>query len=178
MADNITIRTMTPDDCSLYRSLRLKSLADAPDAFGSTLAAEQAYPEQHWRSRLELAAVSDKDLPLLAFAADVPVGLAWAKCDAAAPDVINLYQMWVDPGQRGQGIALAVLDSVVLWAKQRGASVIQLGVANGQEAAVRLYLKAGFTPSGLAEPLREGSPLLSQPMQLMLDPLSGDRRLH
>jgi GNAT superfamily N-acetyltransferase len=178
MHDTITIRSMTPDDVGLYRALRLKSLADAPDAFGSTLAAEEAYPEQHWRVRLELAGASGKDLPLLVFAAGTPIALAWAKCDPASPDVINLYQMWVDPARRGQGIGLALLDSVVLWATQLNASAIQLGVANAQEAAVRMYLKAGFIPFGLAEPLRDGSPLLSQPMRLMLDAVSADRRLH
>jgi GNAT superfamily N-acetyltransferase len=178
MHDHITIRNMTADDSALYRALRLKSLADAPDAFGSTLEAEEAYPEQHWRARLERASVSGKDLPLLVFASGTPIALAWAKCDAASPEVINLFQMWVDPTRRGQGVGLALLDSVVLWATSMKASAVQLGVANGQEAAVRMYLKAGFVPYGLAEPLRDGSPLLSQPMRLMLDAVSADRRLH
>jgi GNAT superfamily N-acetyltransferase len=178
MNNNITIRAMTPDDSALYRALRLKSLAEAPDAFGSTLAAEEAYPALRWRSRLELASSSGNDLPLLVLAEGAPIALAWAQCDAATPSVINLFQMWVDPAQRGQGVGLALLDSVVLWARRMKANAVQLGVASGQEAAVRMYLKAGFIPSGLAEPLREDSPLLSQPMRLLLDPLDAGRRLH
>lgn len=178
MNKEITIRTMTSDDWALYRDLRLKALADAPDAFGSTLEAEQDLPDEHWHTRLERASASGRDLPLMAWADGVPVALAYAKVDADAPGVINLFQMWVDPAHRGQGIALAMLDSVVSWAKSLHATAVQLGVASGQGAAMRIYLKAGFTPSGLAEPLRAGSPLLSQPMRLTLDPLSADPPLH
>lgn len=178
MHNEITIRTITADDWALYRDLRLQALADSPDAFGSTLADEQALADEHWQMRLAAASVSGRDLPLMAWAGAEPVGLGWAKVDAAAPGVINLFQVWVAPSQRGQGIALAMLDCVVLWAKSMQATAVQLGVASGQNAAMRIYLKAGFTPSGLAEPLREGSHLLSQPMRLELDPFSADRPLH
>ena len=178
MNKEITIRAMTSDDWALYRDLRLKALADAPDAFGSTLEAEQDLPDEHWHTRLERASTSGHDLPLMAWADGVPVALAYAKVDAEAPGVINLFQMWVDPAHRGQGIALAMLDSVVSWAKSLHATAVQLGVASGQGAAMRIYLKAGFTPSGLAEPLRAGAHLLSQPMRLTLDPLSADPPLH
>lgn len=178
MNNDITIRTMTAEDWTHYRDVRLRALADAPDAFGSTLEDERGLPDEHWQKRLAAASVSGRDLPLMAWWGGVPVGLAYAKADASAAGVINLFQMWVDPAHRGRGIALAMLDSVMLWAKSIQATALQLGVASGQGAAMRIYLKAGFTPSGLAEPLRPGSQLLSQPMRLEIDPFSADRPLH
>jgi len=168
---------MTAADADLYRALRLASLAEAPDAFGSTLAAEQAYPHDHWHTRLARAEAA-QDLPLLGLVDGVPVALAWAKIDPAGPGVVHLYQMWVEPRQRGQGIGLALLDSVIFWARKLEARAVHLGVATAQGAALRMYVKAGFVPLGLAETLRDGSPLQSQPMRLALDGAQQGRRLH
>jgi len=40
-------------DWETLRQLRLAALADAPDAFASTLEAEVAYPDEVWRQRAE-----------------------------------------------------------------------------------------------------------------------------
>jgi hypothetical protein len=38
-------------DWQALRQLRLRALADAPDAFASTLEAELAFPDEVWRQR-------------------------------------------------------------------------------------------------------------------------------
>ena len=40
-------------DWEALRQLRLRALADAPDAFASTLEAEVAFPAEVWRQRAE-----------------------------------------------------------------------------------------------------------------------------
>ena len=169
-APTYTIRTMQPADWPSYKALRLRALRDAPDAFGSTLAAESPRPDSAWQDRLVAASASGHDLPLFALAADLPVGLLWAKTDAVDAEVVNLFQMWVAPEHRGAGCGRLLLNEAIAWARARGAASVRLGVTIADSAAFRLYTTHGFTPVGAPEPLREGSSLLAQTMQLRLDP--------
>jgi hypothetical protein len=47
------VRQACATDWEVLRELRLWALADAPDAFASTLDQEAAFPEQVWRQRAE-----------------------------------------------------------------------------------------------------------------------------
>jgi len=169
MPSTIAIQEFLPDDWSLYRDLRLAALSDSPDAFGSTLSTELERPPEMWRDRLQAAKTSGLNLPLLAHANAQPAGLVWAKVDGSQHGVINVFQMWVAPEHRGQGIGRALLGCVLAWAKQQAARELHLGVACGDSPAMRLYLSNGFSPFGRTEPLRDGSALQAQRMRLVLD---------
>jgi plasmid stabilization system protein ParE len=69
-----TIRHFLAEEWSAYRALRLRALEDAPDAFGSTLAAESTRPAEEWAARLARAATSGIDHPLVAHVAGQPAG--------------------------------------------------------------------------------------------------------
>ncbi|MEM8511545.1 GNAT superfamily N-acetyltransferase [Massilia sp. MP_M2] len=163
-----TIRNLAPDEWPLYRTMRLRALQDAPDAFGSTLATESDRSPEEWAARLARAATSGIDHALAAEIAGQPVGLAWAKVDADAPALVNLFQMWVAPEARGQGVAAGLLTEAVRWARARGATAMQLGVNCANDAAVRLYARAGFVATGWREPMRPGSDQVEQRMRLVI----------
>ena len=163
-----TICNVTPDAWPAYRALRLRALEDAPDAFGSTLAAESVRPSEEWAARLARAATSGIDHPLVAHVAGQPVGLAWAKVDADDPALVNLFQMWVAPEVRGQGVAAGLLAEALRWARVRGATAMQLGVNCTNDRAVRLYARAGFVATGWQEPMRPGSDQVEQRMRLVI----------
>ena len=131
---------------------------------------ESPRPDSAWQDRLIAASASGHDLPLFALAADLPVGLLWAKTDAVDAEVVNLFQMWVAPEHRGAGCGRLLLNEAIAWARARGAASVRLGVTIADSAAFRLYTTHGFTPVGAPEPLREGASLLAQTMQLRLDP--------
>jgi GNAT superfamily N-acetyltransferase len=164
----IRIRRFTPREWPAYRALRLRSLADAPQAFGSSFAAEEAWAQELWMARLTAAAVSGRDCPLVAEAGDAMLGLLWAKCDAEDAGIVNVFQMWVAPEARGHGVASALLDYSVAWARSIGARLVQLGVVCSNQAAIQLYLRKGFINAGAPEPIRPGSAVLEQTMHLQL----------
>lgn len=171
MSGGIRVRRFTPGEWPAYRALRLRSLADAPHAFGSSLALEQAWAHELWMARLMAAEVSGRDCPLVAesSAADgAMLGLLWAKCDAADAGIVNLFQMWVAPEARGRGAASALVDEALSWARAIGARLVRLGVVVDNQAAIRLYLRKGFRNTGVPAPIRPGSALLEQTMRLTL----------
>lgn len=60
----------------------------------------------------------------------------------------GLYAMWVAPQHRRAGVAAALVEAVVTWARAAGFRRLRLEVADANEAAVRLYERMGFAPTG------------------------------
>lgn len=164
------VRPFEAPEWPLYKTLRLRALVESPDAFGSTFAVEALRTNEQWAVRLAAARASGQDLPLIALSNDVPAGLAWAKADAVNSTNVNLFQMWVAPEQRGQGIGRMLLDAAIHWARQRSSAWLSLGVTCADTPALHLYRNAGFVSVGAPEPLRDGTELQVQNMRLALGP--------
>ena len=143
---------VTPDDWEMWRELRLRSLREDPDAFGSTHDAEAAFDEGTWRSRLDGSAGPS----VLAYCDGMPVGMGagWLY----EPRRLMVVAMWTVPEWRGRGVGRAVLDHVVAWARQRDLQPV-LWVAETNPEARRLYESYGFRADGETSPLRPGSPI-------------------
>jgi ribosomal protein S18 acetylase RimI-like enzyme len=165
-----TLRTVAPGDWPQYRAVRLRALQDAPDAFGSSYAAEEGRADAQWADRVAAACGSGRDRLVLAARAgtDTACGLVWCKLSAADPGRADLFQMWVDPAARGLGIGGALLGDVLAWAARAGAARVCLGVTASNSAAMRLYARHGFRAAGPTALLREGADLRVQPMVLQL----------
>ena len=89
------LRRLTPDDWAVLRDVRLRALADSPDAFGSTLEREQPFDEKEWRRRsVRPVWVAEVD--------GRPVAMAGAFTNDG---VLQVWGMWTDPDHRGQGVA-------------------------------------------------------------------------
>lgn len=164
----VTIRRFEPSEWRVYRDLRLRALADSPNAFGSTYEREVARSDDEWSERLGTGASAQNQMPLVALIGEAPVGLAWGRQDEHEPAVAHLFQVWVSPEHRGRGVGRLLLSAVIAWAKEIGLSTLRLGVTASHPAALHLYRRAGFIDAAPPEPLRPGSSVLSQPMQLAL----------
>lgn len=165
----ISIRPIEPHEWPQYRDIRLHALRDAPDAFGSTWGAEADRADADWAARVQAAAASDRDRVLFAVDGGLACGLVWCKLSATEPGMADLFQMWVAPAARGRGVGQALLAQAIAWAWQTGMRRVRLGVTDADSPAMRLYLAHGFRPVGGLQPLREGSELQMQAMDLDRD---------
>jgi GNAT superfamily N-acetyltransferase len=168
MVDTLSVRPFRSEEWRTYRELRLRALADSPDAFGSTLAAEAGRGDDDWADRLRRGIDPQRSLPLIAEFGDTPIGLAWGRIDDVHSDAANVYQMWVAPSHRRLGAGARLLETIIDWARTRSVRRVVLSVTLGDTSAYRMYIRAGFAPTGAHTPIRPGSGLLAQPMQLVL----------
>jgi ribosomal protein S18 acetylase RimI-like enzyme len=145
-----TVRRLHAGEAALLRDVRLAALRDAPMAFGSTLAREEAFAPDVWATRAAAGAAGDEQV---LFIADPQAGLAMGRLDDDDPSAAALYSMWVAPYARGRGVARALVDAVIAWATERGARTLTTSVAEGNAAAAALYGGAGFADTGRREPL-------------------------
>jgi GNAT superfamily N-acetyltransferase len=144
------VRQARGADWEALRELRLRALADAPDAFASTLEDEAALPKQVWRQRAEGAAASAN---FIACEDGADIGMAAIFAVAAAPGRMHLVGMWVDPPHRRRGVAQALIEQAMRWAEERQAREVILWVTDHNIPARMLYQRVGFQPTGQRQPL-------------------------
>lgn len=168
------IRRIRADEWRELRRLRLRALADAPLAFGSTLAREAAYPDERWIAE-SAGAAGDEHVTVVAAVGDGWVAMARGFPGREDPRCIWLVGVYVEPEWRGNGLAQAVSDGVVEWARARGADEVRLHVADWNGAARRTYERLGFRPTGVKETLPHDASVIETEMRLRLA-TSGDNR--
>jgi len=145
----VLIREAAPDDWPILRDIRLTALADAPDAFASTYAREEAFEQADWLARIVGGGSFLAYLPEID--ASEPVGLAGGF--TPQPGVIELVSMWVRPKARGRGVGAALIAAVTDWAKVSDATVVHLWVSEDNAPACLLYQRCGFVLAGQRQPL-------------------------
>jgi ribosomal protein S18 acetylase RimI-like enzyme len=160
----VSIRPLRAEEWRVLKDLRIRALDDAPDAFGPTAAEARAEPDAYWRSGARDLARAGGLLVLRR--GDAPVGLVSALVDAG--EIGHVGAMWIDPGARGGGLGARLLDAASELLAARGSRAIELWVTEGNERASALYASRGFTPTGVSEPLREGSALRNVQMRKSL----------
>jgi len=142
----IELRVLAADDWKDFRALRLAALAEAPDAFGSTLASwsGDGDREDRWRRRLTIPGSHN----LLALLDGVPAGIASGVPVETGEPEIELISMWVSPAARGHGVGDALVSAVERFARDTGARALRLAVVPDNPHAIRLYERGGFTATG------------------------------
>lgn len=151
MSADPTVRVVTavPADWARMRALRLRALADAPDAFSMTLAEELAQPDSYWRERAQKPDV--RTLRAEALGADgawLDAGLAVVAPSSAEAGALGLYSVWVAPEARGRGAGAALVAAALGYARGLGARRVLLDVGIENPTARRVYERAGFRATG------------------------------
>jgi RimJ/RimL family protein N-acetyltransferase len=149
----IRVRRIRPGEGAVLRDVRLRALADAPEAFASTLDDERRRPIEEWDRRAREGANSDTDATFLAMVGSDAVGMAGVYRPEHAGDQRHIYGMWVAPDIRGGGAGRALVDAACGWAWSEGTTRVTLWVVDQNQAANALYGRAGFRPTGRTQPL-------------------------
>lgn len=136
------VQQLRKNDWQRGREIRLRSLADMPDAFGATLDVEEMFPEEKW---IERVARQDAATFVALTQDNQDAGLVTM---APYNDEIGLFGMWIDPRYRKKGIGSMLVDAGVRWAGSCGFNRIFLDVGDHNHAAIALYQSRGFLPTG------------------------------
>lgn len=139
----INVKRLAADEGLRLRTIRLRALADALDAFGTTYDEAVAQPLDSWTAQLQEIAT------FVAVVDGEDVGLVRGAHDDLQPDAAWLISMWVSPEVRGQGVGEALTDAVVEWARNSGARRVLLDVGDHNQPAIALYARKGFEPNGI-----------------------------
>ncbi len=146
--ERVAIARLTPAAWREYRAIRLAALAEAPGAFGSTLAEERRLRAATWRARLARRA------QFVARHGGEPVGTAGGLVEDGA----ELVSLWVHPSWRGRGVGDLLVRAVLDWAREQGHREVRLWVSAGNAPAEHLYARHGFTRTGACQPVTPAEP--------------------
>ncbi len=143
---DITYRAPSPDEWADLKALRIRSVAEHPIAFGSSLEKEEQLTEEQWRERMETRRY------IIAVSNGTFVG-SISMTQGEAPKsshVMSLYSVYVAPEFRNRGVGRELLNQAIETAKTHPEIIkLSLNVAATQSEARALYTKMGFEEVGV-----------------------------
>lgn len=147
-----TIRRLGLDDLESYRALRLRALAEHPEAFTSSVDEEAAKPAAALARRLSPDAGAPHNVVLGAFIDAALAGFVGLEVDPRMKvrHKGQVFGMYVAAEHSGRGLGGRLLAGVIAQAENASALTrLVLTVTADNNGARRLYERAGFTAFGL-----------------------------
>lgn len=148
---SFTVREVTAEDWQEFREIRLRMLQDTPLAYGETYEASLRIDEAEWRSRAARGQ-EPHNASFVAVAEDGTwVGIMRGFVShTRGPMLVSVF---VDAGwrSRDRGVADALLDAVVAWARGEG-ETLRLEVHADNPRAAAFYRRRGFRETGNRRP--------------------------
>lgn len=152
---NYTVRRLNLGEADLYRSVRLESLRESPEAFASTYESALGRDDESWRAQADGSALGGDRATFIVFAGQ-PIGLGALYRDHDRPYEGELIQVWVSPEVRGGTVAIDLMSAIFDWAASNGFETVRAEVTPCNSRALRFYEKYGFvrivTDTGSGEP--------------------------
>ncbi len=134
----MTTRRAGTRDVEALQALRFQALLDSPAGFSTTFEREADRTTADWARWLAPGAT------FIFEGASEPAGLVAVVLDADDPTVASIVAMWVHPDVRLTRAGDELIDAVVVWAKDAGATAVSVDVVESDLAAMRLYRRNGF----------------------------------
>ena len=124
------------------------------DTFGHLYPPEDlmAYVEAKYRAHVVAAELADAETRYrLALRDDAIVGyckMGVVDMEVDATDALELHRLYVDPATKGAGVAQALMDEALAWARGKGARAMYLSVWENNTRAQAFYRRYGFEHVG------------------------------
>ena len=149
----LVLRTMAAPDLPAYKALRDLLLAAHPEAFSSDAATERERAPETYLARIAGAGAA-WPFTLTAWLGTRLAGAITCEREARLKTrhIGQVVGMMVHPEARGMGIGRALVDGCIARSRATGeVDLLTLSVTSGNEAATRLYERAGFMRYGRLE---------------------------
>lgn len=144
------IKRLAPHQWQLLKEVRLNALHESPDAFLATFEEENQFDDGRWLSEF------DRGSWLVGYENGRPISLlGCTRLEKSASAEFYLEYLWVSPECRQRGIAYRMLQHAVERLRADGVTTAYLWILDGNDAAARLYRRAGFVSTNEWEPLPE-----------------------
>lgn len=162
-----TVRRLRAADWKQWKALRLRAVAESPNAFSMTLEDETARSDAEWADVVARTVRHPRGNLWFAEISEEAVGMMFGRITEDRR-LLELGAMWVAPEARRIGAGRLLLDAAFEWARDSGATEADLWVTEANESAVAFYEATGFKPTRETKALREGSPLRIRKMLMKL----------
>lgn len=141
----VTVAAMLPEHADQVLAIYQAGIDDGDATFEEAAPTWQAFDAT--RLAEHRMAALDGDGRVLGWAAVVPVS------DRCAYAGVVEHSVYVDPGARGRGVGLALLQALLASTDAAGIWTVQSGIFPENTASLALHIKAGFRIVGTRERL-------------------------
>lgn len=157
----ITVRLLRESEWEQYRAIRLRALAEAPEAFVATADEEAAFDESLWRDRMvrsaRFVAYTGQDAIGVISLRTTPPSETGDELDEQIRDGAEVFGLWVAPEARGRGVPKMLVDAAADRAHDNGRKHLVYWVGTDNGPAVGFASGYGFRPTDTRRPARAGS---------------------
>jgi ribosomal protein S18 acetylase RimI-like enzyme len=159
----VVFQRLAAKDWRRLRDVRLIALQESPECFLSTHKKELEYREKRWQAEFNrgewtIGSIDGADVCLLGVTRE----------EQTPQDERYLEYMWVDPRQRGAGIAFRLVTHELIRLYEAHVRLVRLWVLNGNNPAVSLYKSLSFDFNGMDQPLKDRPWRKEEQMDLLL----------
>jgi len=163
----ITIRRIYNDEWQLFKTLRLASLKESPQAFSSTYESAVNRTNESWSEQAKTTATGSNKITFITFDDDLPIGIAALYRDEKKFEQGEILQVWIAPEYRGSEVAFELMNTIFQWAKENEFKQIKAIVTEKNDRALKFYLKYGFEKDKLSIQDNHGNNILYKKILLV-----------
>ena len=140
MLASFSIRQVTTQDFTTFRSLRLEALLKEPHLFGATHEQESRISDDEWRERIE----NPKSAFFILLSDGTPVGVTGILTNKENEDQAILIASYIKQDFRGLRGSTFLYEARLAWARRKGFKEVVVSHRGSNEASRRANQKHGF----------------------------------